>query len=257
MEIYSLGYALLATQNALLDVIAPELRAVVVDFCKDEGLLYIRFYYDGEACEKLIDLWQCAITEASAAMGPDCLLDEAVERLDYPQKIPQRGRFAYLRRESNDEGFSSFSKEIVDFGETCGAFVCPVSGKIMPTQWGICAKLNGIQHYIPARPWFHRIEITPVAYLILCIQRELLGSITSDLRAVIADYTKEDQKFYLRLYYHGQVSKELINLWQSAIIKTVADLGVEYRLDAEIERLDYPLPIPFRGRYAFMRLEKA
>ena len=34
MEIMSIGYALLAVQSALLGVITPELRAVVVDFCK-------------------------------------------------------------------------------------------------------------------------------------------------------------------------------------------------------------------------------
>ncbi|HKZ45404.1 MAG TPA: hypothetical protein VJ343_01740, partial [archaeon] len=87
MEIFSIGYALLATQRALLDAITPELRAVVVDSCEKTNLLYIRFYYDGKASEKLIDLWQCAITEASADLGPDCLLDDGVERLDFPQKI--------------------------------------------------------------------------------------------------------------------------------------------------------------------------
>jgi hypothetical protein len=51
------------------------------------------------ASEKLIDLWQCAITEASVALGPDCVLDDGVERLDYPKKIPLRGRYAYLRKE--------------------------------------------------------------------------------------------------------------------------------------------------------------
>ena len=95
----SISYALLATQNALLGVVTPELRAVVVDFCKEQKLLYIRFYYHGEISEKCIDLWQCAITEASADLGPDCVLDDGVERLDYPNKIPVRGRYAFLRKE--------------------------------------------------------------------------------------------------------------------------------------------------------------
>jgi len=101
MKALSLDYALLSMQSALLEVVAPELRAVVVDFHEDNSLLYTRFYYDGEVSEKLIDLWECAITEASAHLGPDCRVDEGVERLDYPRKIPLCGRYAYLRREQS------------------------------------------------------------------------------------------------------------------------------------------------------------
>jgi hypothetical protein len=99
MKIFSIGYALLAIQRALLDVVTPELRAVVVDVCKETHLLYIRFYYDGEVVEELVDLWQCAIKEARVDLGPDCVLDDRVERLDYPKEIPFRGRYAYLRKE--------------------------------------------------------------------------------------------------------------------------------------------------------------
>ena len=99
MEIFSMGYALLAMQGALLQAVTPELRAVVVDVDKDKQLLYIHFYYDGQVSEELIELWWCTITEASADLDADCLLDAAVERLDYPTKIPFRGRYAYLRKE--------------------------------------------------------------------------------------------------------------------------------------------------------------
>ncbi len=99
MKALSLDYALLSTQNALLEVVTPKLRAVIVDFNEESQLMYTRFYYDGEASEELIELWECAITEASAGLGPDCRVDEGVERLDYPKKIPLRGRYAYLRKE--------------------------------------------------------------------------------------------------------------------------------------------------------------
>ncbi len=97
METFSLPYALLSVQRALLGVVTPELRAVVVDLDDARQVLYIRFYYHGEVSEDLIELWNCAITEVD--LGPDCFFDEGIERLDYPNKIPFRGRYAYRRRE--------------------------------------------------------------------------------------------------------------------------------------------------------------
>lgn len=97
MELFSIGYALLSTQKALLGVVTPELRAVVVDIDHEKNILYIRFYYHGEVSEDLIELWSCAITEVD--VGPDCFFDEGIERLDYPNPIPARGRFAYRRKE--------------------------------------------------------------------------------------------------------------------------------------------------------------
>ena len=99
MKTFSIGYALLSAQVALLDAVTPELRAVAVDVCEKRKLMYIWFYYDGEASEENIDLWQCAITEASASLGPDCTVDDRVERCDYPKPIPCRGRYAYYRKE--------------------------------------------------------------------------------------------------------------------------------------------------------------
>lgn len=97
MELFSVGYALLSVQNALLGAVTPELRAVVIDLDEESKVLYIRFYYHGEASEELIDLWDCAITEID--LGLDCFFDKGIERLDYPNPIPVRGRYAYLRKE--------------------------------------------------------------------------------------------------------------------------------------------------------------
>ena len=95
----TMGYALLSVQQAMLGVVTPELRAVVVDFDAVKPLLYIRFYYDGEVPEKLLDLWQCAINEASTEFSPNCMLDGKVERADSPRSFPFRGRYAYFRKE--------------------------------------------------------------------------------------------------------------------------------------------------------------
>ena len=94
-----LSDVLLATQRALLGVITQELRAVIVDLDNEKNVVYIRFYYHGEISEELIDLWDCAITEVIAAMDLEYVLDQGIERLDYPQKIPVRGRYAYRRKE--------------------------------------------------------------------------------------------------------------------------------------------------------------
>lgn len=99
MDDFSIEYALLCMQNALQDAVTPELRAVVMDVNKDEESLYIRMYYDGNISDDLIDQYDCAITECSAHYVPDTISDYGVERLDYPQKIPVRGRLAYLRKE--------------------------------------------------------------------------------------------------------------------------------------------------------------
>lgn len=99
MDHCSVPYALLSMQCALLGEITPELRAVRLNLDVQREILYVRFYYDGESSEKMIDLWQCAITEASAHLGPDCFVESEVERLDFPKKIPDWGYLAYLRKE--------------------------------------------------------------------------------------------------------------------------------------------------------------
>lgn len=99
MKGLSIVDALLSFQSALLGIVTPELRAVIVDYNSEKDFLYVRFYYSGNVSQDLVELWACAITEASAHLGPDCFVDESVERLDSPQKIPFRGRYAYLRKE--------------------------------------------------------------------------------------------------------------------------------------------------------------
>ncbi len=257
MEIFSIGYALLATQRALLDVITPELRAVVIDVCKEEKLLYMRFYYEGEASEERIDLWDCAITEASAALGINCVLDNEVERIDYPQEIPSRGRYAYLRREPSllSQNVSEvpiiITREIKDFKEKIGVFISPVSEEKVSTSWGVIHTTKDESHIIPAKPASYKIkEITPIAYSLLAIQRALLGLATPELRGIVADI--QDQELYIRFYYDKGISYEIFESWEFAITKVIADMGSDYLFDTRIERLDYPQEIPFRGRYAYL-----
>ncbi len=215
METFSIEYALLSVQSALLNVVTPELRAVVVDVCKENTLLYIRFYYDGKCSEELIDLWQCSITEASADFGPDTVLDDGVERLDYPKPIPCRGRCAYRRKETD--------------------------------VWDIYPNANSSACL--------GIEVYSVAYALLEVQKALLDVITAELRAVVVDVCKEERLLYIHIYYDGEVSKDLIDLWQYAIVKASADFGPDCVLDVGIERLDGSQKFPFRGRLAYWSKE--
>ncbi|MES2122723.1 MAG: hypothetical protein V4492_08115 [Chlamydiota bacterium] len=214
MKQISIEYALLSAQRSLLDVVTPELRAVVVDVCHEDNLMYMYFYYDGEVSEKLIDLWQCATAEASAPLGPDCFLDYGVERLDYPKEIPLRGRYAYLRK-----------------GELFQGVGFPFRmGEGQPSEY-------------------------PIANAMLAVQRAMLGIVSPELRSVVVDAPKGEHFLYIRFYYEGEVTQELIALWQRAIVEASRDFGSEYQLDGAVERVDYPQEIPFRGRFAYFRKE--
>ncbi|MFI5334357.1 MAG: hypothetical protein ACHQT8_04220 [Chlamydiales bacterium] len=206
MEYFSLEYALLSTQSALLGVVTPELRAVVLDIDYDIDELYVRYYYHGEVSEELIDLWDCSTVEIDT--GIRGILDHKIERLDHPNPIPLRGKFAYLRKE--------------------------------PTSF--------------QRPAFVMEECS-FAYVMLATQNALLAVVTPELRSVIVDFDNEQHTVYIRFYYHGAVSEELIDLWNRAITEVISSMNFAYVLDQGIERIDYPNEMPFRGRYAYLRKE--
>ncbi len=262
MEIISVGYALLAIQRALLDAVTPELRAVVLDIDTEKRSLYMRCYYDGNISEQLIDLWECAISEAHAALGPDCFLDDGVERLDYPKKIPLRGIYAYLRKEgaasrpqSVAKAYKPIERELVDFKEKIGIFVSPVAHEQVDTSWGVIHYAEDGTHIVPARPESYKIEIFLVAYALLGIQRALLGVVMPALRAVIVDIGEKETLLYIRFYYDGEISSEMIEDWECALTESIADFGRGFSFDTRVEKLPYPQEIPFRGRYAYLRKE--
>jgi len=93
-----LARAMLCMQNALLGAIAPSLRAVTVDIDIETKTLFYSFFYDGEISDELFDLASVASAEASANL-PSYFVDNNIIRLDFPQKIPVRGKYAFLRKE--------------------------------------------------------------------------------------------------------------------------------------------------------------
>ncbi|MES2344771.1 MAG: hypothetical protein V4494_02375 [Chlamydiota bacterium] len=215
--------ALTSTGRALLGVITPELRAVVVDLVED--VFYINFYYDGEVSEDLIDLWDCAITEASAGLDSNFGLDEYIERLDYPQKIPRSGTFAYLRKEPYVLDLYGLEKE--------SKFLLKEDLFFVEREAGPLKSYGGI---------------------LLAAQRALLGVVTPELRAVVVDF--DDEELYVRFYYNGEVSLELIHEWEDAIAQINIDMYSYRSANGLVVRLDYPQEIFFRGRYAYLRKER-
>lgn len=91
--------ALLAVQSALLSAVIPQLRGVSVDVDEENEIFRITFFYDGEVSEDILELWNCASTEASCHMPISYQTDENYVRFDYPQELPVQGRYAYLRKE--------------------------------------------------------------------------------------------------------------------------------------------------------------
>ncbi len=56
------------------------------------------FFYDGKISDKLFDLASVTILEATEPL-PEYLPEEHILRLDAPNSIPVRGKFAFLRKE--------------------------------------------------------------------------------------------------------------------------------------------------------------
>lgn len=250
--------ALLSIQRALLDTITPELRAVIISTSKDRSLFYIRFYYDGEVSEDTVELWNCACTETTAALPGNFFPDESIERLDYPAVIPFPGRYAYLRKEGEiKHTIDHFvSRKFIHFERTIGNFIHPITEEIIPTTIGVVHDTENGNIIIPSKAEGISFETEPlIAYALIAVQRALLGVVTPELRFVIVDVTEEDHIFYLFMYYDGEVSKEILALWEFVVTKASADLGFEYTLNATIARLDFPKKPPFRGRYAYIRKE--
>jgi hypothetical protein len=88
--------ALLELQNALLNAIAPQLRAVTIGIDVDRKKIILFFLYDGEISDELFNLASVAIAETDM---PEYTCDEHILRLDFPESIPVQGRFAFLRKE--------------------------------------------------------------------------------------------------------------------------------------------------------------
>jgi hypothetical protein len=99
--------ALLEIRAALINEVAPQLRAVTVDVDQKSKKLILYFFYDGEISDELFELANLAGTETNYA---DYLNSEHIIQLDYPKEIPVRGRLAFLRKEPHLPNFKKESR---------------------------------------------------------------------------------------------------------------------------------------------------
>ena len=85
-------------------------------------------------------------------------------------------------------------------------------------------------HIVPARPNHYAIEIFPLAYALLSIQKALLGIVTPPLSAVVVDIAQNGPQnlLYVRFYYEGTVPFKTLGEWECAITECVADMGSNY-----------------------------
>jgi hypothetical protein len=261
MKLFSTEYALLSAQVALLGVVTPGLRAVSVDACETDSSISIYFYHDQEASEYDRENWSCIVTEVSADFGPDCIIHSDVYRVDYPHPILPRGKYAYLRKEPLSVipdliELPRVTRKIINT-DNRAHFFSPVFEEKAETTWHLIHKTNDFEYIIPAKPPSYQIPIFPIAYYLLALQKALLGLITPELRGIVASLQREEKLVSTRFYYDQAVSHVTLAEWECAITQSIASMGPDYRVDAQIERLDFPQKIPFTERYVYLREERS
>jgi hypothetical protein len=97
---------------------------------------------------------------------------------------------------------------------------------------------------------------TNSAYLLLSLQRALLGTITPNLRAVTVDFVEINSYLNICFFYHGEVSEEVAEDINCALTEIDLDPPIIFNRNEDfIIRLDYPQKIPVQGRIVYLRNE--
>lgn len=191
---------LLGMQRALLDAVTPQLRAVILESNSKEKIQSFLFYYDGEITGELFDLASIASTEASCSL--DYSTNEQILRLDYPQKIPAKGRFAYLRYESNPSSFPIESYiELLDKAPLMAFFLLGVQqallGRVTPNLRSVTVDVNNSSKILSIFLFYHG-EISHTS-------NELAQSIVQTLKSIFPVF--EINKSILRVDYPEKIPK--------------------------------------------------
>ena len=91
----------LSAQRALLGHTTPELRAVSVDVDPQSRRVSVRFVFDGEASESVLDAASCAGTEILSDYPEGWDIDEQFVNVPAPQQIAHLRFVVYARCEDD------------------------------------------------------------------------------------------------------------------------------------------------------------
>jgi hypothetical protein len=78
-------------------------------------------------------------------------------------------------------------------------------------------------------------------YFKLSIQRALLGNVTENMRAIMAELSENNIKLFF--YYDGEVHENDEETVSEIETEVIADFDEDCNFDVNIIRLDYPNPI--------------
>lgn len=91
-------------------------------------------------------------------------------------------------------------------------------------------------------------------YLRLSLQRALLGNVTPNIRAVIAELSGKN--ISLLFYFEGEVDDDDEELASVIETEIIADFDDDFTVDTTVQRLDYPQRIKnTKGLLVYLRKE--
>lgn len=95
------------------------------------------------------------------------------------------------------------------------------------------------------------------SYVLLSIQRALLGIVIPELRAVSVVLEGNSKVLNVSFYYDCEITEEIYDLSSCAITEVIADFPPDYLLDIKenIIYLKYPNKILLKGTFAYFRKE--
>lgn len=253
----------LHAMRALWDEVTPQLRAVTVDLCDKTKTYNMCIYYEDHASETQLDLWDCVICEASADFSFAYKTNQSITRMDYPTPIPQTGRLVYLRKEPlksyRAQNICPEIKVTRVFKSQKTAhhrFINPVNLKTYPSSLELIQIIDGKDKKKTARPLEYMIEINYEAYAQLSLQKALLGKIIPELRTVITEVKEGSHHVFIRFFYDTPLIEDILLEWEEALSEVMADFGEGFTFDMALVLLPYPSPIPFQGRYVYIKKER-
>ena len=211
---------MLSVQRGLWGNASLNLRAVCAD-C-DNKKIYVDFFYDGEISEEDHELYESVLDDIYSDYSIETEFYMPSIRLDYPQKIPLRGRWVYYRYE-----------DILK----------------IPVERNSDLFKSHIAHLSDKES-----ELTRMSVLKLSVGDALLGHVTPNLRGVCVNV--DENKMYVNFYFDGEISKldqELFDLSVSRFMEEFKATKVEF--DIQMIRLDFPLKPPWIGGWVYKRSE--